>query len=79
MAERILKELDVTGVKNSIKIKTLNGNQKISTKLVHGIMISKQALSAKNQIHWIKLQKLYSKKEIPVNLSEVAIPLKVKK
>lgn len=41
MAERILKELDVTGVKNSIKTKTLNGNQKISTKLVHGIMISK--------------------------------------
>lgn len=79
MTERILKQFDVTGVKNSINIKTLNGNLKLSGKLVHGITISKQTLSAENQIHWIKLPKLYSKKEIPVNLSEVAIPLKVKK
>ena len=42
-------------------------------------MISKQVLSARDQIHWIKIPKLYSKKEIPVNPSEVAIPLKLEK
>ena len=41
MTERILKQFDVTGVKNSINIKTLNGNLKLSGKLVHGITISK--------------------------------------
>ena len=30
MTERIFRELDVTGVKNLISIKALNGNQKVS-------------------------------------------------
>ena len=51
MTERILKELDVTGVRTLINIKTLNGNQKVSSTLVDGIMISKQVLSTRDQIH----------------------------
>ena len=51
VTERILKELDVTGVRTSINIKTLNGNQKVSSTLVDGIMISKQVLSTRDQIH----------------------------
>ena len=79
VTEQILKELDVTGVKTSINIKTLNGNQKVSSILVDGIMVSKQVLSTRDQIHWVKLPKLYTRKEIPVDPSEVATPLKLKK
>ena len=79
MTEQILKELDVTGVKTLINIKTLNGNQKVSSILVDGIMVSKQVLSTRDQIHWVKLPKLYTRKEIPVDPSEVATPLKLKK
>ena len=79
VTEQILKELDVTGVKTLINIKTLNGNQKVSSILVDGIMVSKQVLSTRDQIHWVKLPKLYTRKEIPVDPSEVATPLKLKK
>ena len=48
MTERILKELDITGVKTSINMKTLNDNQKVFSTLVHGIMVSKQVLSARD-------------------------------
>ena len=79
MAEQILKKLDVTGVKTSINIKTLNGNQKVSSGLGDGIMVSKQVLSTRDQIHWVKRPKLYTRKETPVDPSEVATPLKLKK
>ena len=79
MTERILKELDVTGVKTSVNIKNLNGNQKVSSTLVDGIMESKQVLSTRDQTHWVKLPKLYTRKEITVDPSEVATPLKMKK
>ena len=60
MTERILKELDVTDVKTSINIKTLNGEQKVSSTLVDGIMVSKQVLITRDQNHWVKLLKLYT-------------------
>ena len=60
VTERILKELDATGAKTSINIKTLNGNQKVSSTLVDGIIVSKQVLSTRDQIHWVKLLKLYT-------------------
>ena len=53
VTERILKELDVTGVKTCINIK-------ISSTLVDGIMVSKQVLITRGQNHWVKLLKLYT-------------------
>ena len=79
VTERILNELDVTDVKTSINIKTLKGNQRVSSTLVDGIMVSKQVSRTRDQIHWLKLPKLYTRKEIPVDPSEVATPLKLKK
>ena len=79
VTEWILQELDVTGVKTSININTLNGNQKVSSTLVDGIMVSRQVLSTRDQIHWIKLPKLYRRKEIQIDPSEVATSLKLKK
>ena len=42
-------------------------------------MVSKEVLSTRDQIHWVKLPNLYTRKGIPVDLSEVATPLKLKK
>ena len=56
----------------------MNDDQ-VSSKLVDGIMVSKQVLSTRDQIHWVKFPKLYTRKEIPVDPSEVATPLKLKK
>ena len=72
VTERILKELDATGVKTSIKIK-------VSSTLVYRRVVSKQVLSTRGRIHWVKLPKFYTKKEIPVDPSEVATPLKLRK
>ena len=47
--------------------------------LVDGIMVSKQVLGARDQIHQVRLPKLYTWKEIPVDLAEVATLLKLKK
>ena len=79
LTELILKKLDVTAVRISINIKALNNNQKVSSTLVDGIMVSKQVLSTRDQIRWVKLPKLYTRKEIPVDPSEVPNPLKLKK
>ena len=79
MTGRILEEIDVTGVKTWNNIKALNGNQKVSSTPVDRIMLSKQVLSAIDQIDWVKLPKLYTRKEIPVDPSEVTTPLKLKK
>ena len=49
VTERIFKELHVTGVKTSINIKTLNGNQ-VSLTLVDGIIVTKHVLGARDQI-----------------------------
>ena len=43
------------------------------------MMVSKQILSAKDQIQCVKLPKLYLRNEIPVDPSEVATPRKLKK
>ena len=57
----------------------MNGNQKVSSTPMDRIMLSKQVLSARDQIDLVKLPKLYTRKEIPVDPSEVATPLKLKK
>ena len=42
-------------------------------------MVSKEVLSTRDQIHWVKLPILYTSKGIPVDPLEVATPLKLKK
>ena len=79
LTELILKKLDATAVGILININTLNNNQKVSSTLVDRIMVSKQVLSTRNQIHWVKLPKLYTRKDIPVDPSKVANSLKLKK
>ena len=79
VTEDPISKLGVSGVKTSINIKTLNGNQKQSSSLVQGLMVSAPITSPRNQIHWIKLPKSFTREEIPVDLVEITTPIKLRK
>ena len=78
VTEDLISKLGVSGVKTSINIKTLNGNQKQSSS-VQGLMVSAPITLPSNQIHWIKLPKSFTRKEIPVDPMEIATQIKLKK
>ena len=61
------------------QFKTLNGNQKKSSSLVHGLIVSAPIMLPSNQIHWIKLPKSFTRKEMPVDPVDIATPIKLKK
>ena len=50
VTEDLISKLSVSGVKTSINIKALNGNQKQSSSLVQGLMVSAPITSPSNQI-----------------------------
>ena len=79
VTEDLISKLGVSGVKTSINIKTLNGNQKQSSSLVQGLMVSAPITLSSNQIHWIKLPKSFTRKEIPVDPVEIPTPIKLRK
>ena len=79
VTEYLISKLGVSWMRTSISIKTLNGNQKQSSSLVQGLMISAPITSPKNQIHWIKLPKSLARKEIPLDPVEIATPIKLRK
>ena len=79
VTEDLISKLSVSGVKTSINIKALNGNQKQSSSLVQGLMVSAPITSPSNQIHWIKLPKSFTRQEITVDPVEMATPIKLRK
>ena len=79
VTDDLLKKLGLSGVRTSINIKTLNGNKKVKSSSIEGLMVSKQPLSKDKRIQWVKLPKLYSREHIPLDSAEIATPEKLKK
>ena len=79
MTEDLISKLGVSGVKTSINIKTLIGNQKQLSSMVQGLIVSTPVSSPSNQIHWIKLPKSFTRKEVPVDPVEIATQFKSRK
>ena len=79
VTDNLLKKLGLSGVRTPINIKTLNGNKKVTTSLIEGLMVSKQPLPKDKIIQWVKLPKLYAREQIPVDSAEIATPLKIKR
>ena len=79
VTDDLLKKLGLSGVRTSINIKTLNGDKKVKSSLIEGLMVSKQPLSKDKKIQWVKLPKLYSREHITVDSAEIATPEKPKK
>ena len=79
VTDNLLKKLGLSGVRTSINIRTLNGNKKVTSSLIEGLMVSKQPLSKDKRIQWVKLPKLYSREQIPVDSAEIATPEKLRR
>ena len=71
------KILGLSGVTPSINIR-LNGKKKVTSSLIEGPIVSKRSLSKDKRIQWVKVQKLYSREDIPVDLAAIAPPEKLK-
>ena len=74
----LMEQLNISGMRTFINIKTLIGHQKESSYIIEGLSVSKATESDGNQ-KWIKLPSGCSKKEIPVESSEIATARKLKK
>ena len=79
VSDNLLKKLGLFGVRTSINIKTLNGNEKVTSSLIERLMVSKQPLSKDKRIQLVKMPKVYSREQIPVDSGEIATPEKLKR
>ena len=70
----LIKELQLSVRKTKLNLKTLNGERTKSTMLIEGMNI--KGVSGSN--NWIKLLKMYTRTELPVDKEEIATPDKIK-
>ena len=76
--ENLMNQLDINGIQTSIGIRTLIGHQKQSSYLLDGLSVSKLVLRPSEKVKWIRLPSTFTRKEIPVDQSEIATPAKLK-
>ena len=50
----------------------------MTSSLIEGPIVSKRSLSKDKRIQWVKVQKVYSREDIPVDLAAIAPPEKLK-
>ena len=75
---KLMKDLGIEGTRTSINIKMLNGQERQSTYILDGIKVCRLTPEADKYQNWIKLPSKYTKEEIPVDRSEIAMPAKLK-
>ena len=76
--ENLMNQLDINGIRTSTGIRTLIGHQKQSSYLLDGLSVSKLVLGPSEKAKWIRLPSTFTRKEIPVDQSEIATPAKLK-
>ena len=74
MLEKLLRDIGVNGQKTSIFIKTVNGKVNNKTVLVEELNVS---CSTDEGSQWIELPKTFTKRYLPVDQDDVALPSKV--
>ena len=72
--EDLLKELQLSGRKTTLNLKTLNIERTESTVLIDGVDV--KGVSGNNNM--IKLSKMYASTELPVDKEGIATPDKIK-
>ena len=76
--QKLMNQLDINGIQTSVGIRTLIGHQKQSSYLLDGLSVSKLVLRPSEKAKWIRLPSTFTRKEIPVDQSEIATPAKLK-
>lgn len=72
--EELVKELQLSGRKTTLNLKTLNGEKSESTTLIEGIDV--KGVSGNN--NWRRPPKMYTMTHFPVDKDEIATPNKIK-
>ena len=76
--ENLMNQLDINVTGTTIAIRSLIGYQKQSSYLLDGLSVSKLVLGASEKAKWIRLPSTFTRKEIPVDQSEIATSAKLK-
>ena len=75
MVEDLVEVLGIKGIETSVVVKTLNGECKIKSTLVDGLVVS----NLSDQESQITLPHYYTKKELPVDPEEILTPDKLRR
>ena len=76
--ENLMNKPAINGIRTSIDITTLVGHQKQSSYLLDGLSISKLVLGPSEKGKRVRLSPTFTRKEIPVDQSEIATPANLK-
>ena len=76
--ENLMNQLDISGIRTWVGIRSLIGHQKQSSYLLDGLSFSKLVLGPSEKAKWIRLPSNFTRKEIPVEQNEAATPAKLK-
>ena len=75
ISESLVKQVNLSGRKTTLNLKTLNSKKLETAIVIDGLKVS----SANGKEDWIKLPKLYTRMQIPVERGEIATPGKIAK
>ena len=75
--EDIIHNLDASGARTKITVKTMNGGQTHLSTALDGLEVVSNNKSINE--HWIKLQKCYTTSDLPIDVKEVATNEKLRK
>ena len=78
VAENLMNQLDINDIRTSIGMRTLIGPQKQSSYLLVGLYVLKLVLGPSEEVKWVRFPSTFTRKEIPVDQSEIATPAKLK-
>ena len=76
--ENLMNQLDMNSIRTSVGIRTLIGNREQSSYLLDGLSVSKLVLGPSEKAKWFRLPSTFTRKEIPVDQSEIAISATLK-
>ena len=75
ISESLVKQMNLSGRKTTLNLKTLKSKKLETAIVIDGLKVS----SANGKEDWIKLPKLYTRMQIPVERGEIATPGKIGK
>ena len=75
ISESLVKQMNLSGRKTTLNLKTLSSKKLETAIVIDGLKVS----SANGKEDWIKLPKLYTRMQIPVERGEIETPGKIAK
>ena len=77
--EDLMKELDISGQRLKLSLKTLTGEKLEDLMAIDGLIVSGIDSKKESPSEWIDMPKVYTRSYLPVEKEEIATPNKIKK